>query len=683
MKKIIRPFLIAAYLLANYYVVKADYPDWQVFTNHEVINTVYHQGNTIWVGTTGGLIRYNTETGVKTIFNKGNSSLPSNAVETVQADNEGNIWIGTYDAGIAVYDGKNWKAYSTTNSVLPGNAVRSIFIDKNDNKWIGTDLGLVKVTGTNWKVMDGFMGDVWSMDMDKDGALWIGCGGGTWMLKNSTFTNLSDSVPLYGTTDVECDTVTGLTIMAGTGGVITWNGQRFGRIRLDSQQVTEIEKVAFDQNHNLWMASGGEGVLEFDGKNFTTYQNIPLVGRSISFENGQIWLGTDQGLYSFANGSWTKSDITSSPIKYDPVSRVIAGNDGKIWFVNGDYVGNYDGQNWKYYQLPFTPGMYRNINNLRIDQYGTPWIATSEGLYKIQGDKLVLVPIANEPATIETRDIAFDDVFMYVSTDSNLYVYAEDWKKITPQSLNYRATIVRLIVDKNETVWAGTNSDQVMSFNGTEWKSYSYAAGTFPGGYINNLYADDKGNVYACTWGSGICKFDGSRWSSNASISRFTSAIAFDNKSQLWGVDLLTPMLFNDNNAADTFGLSNSPLVKTSMYDLAIDKNNNFWIASGNGLLEYTGAQATGINEKTLRNFNVSVFPNPANDHFRINVQGAEPQQAIVRIYSLNGELISATSANTNNGEISVNQLKPGAYIVKVTGKDFNYQTKVTVLTSL
>ena len=51
------------------------------------------------------------------VYNTSNSGLPSDTVNAIAIDGNGNKWIGTYDRGLAKFDGTNWTVYDTSNSV--------------------------------------------------------------------------------------------------------------------------------------------------------------------------------------------------------------------------------------------------------------------------------------------------------------------------------------------------------------------------------------------------------------------------------------------------------------------------------------------------------------------------------------------------------------------------------------
>jgi len=70
----------------------------------------------------------------QTIFYTTKDGLPSSSIYKCVLDNHGFLWIAT-DNGIAKFDGKNFKTYSTVQG-LPDNEVTDIFIDSNQRIWV-------------------------------------------------------------------------------------------------------------------------------------------------------------------------------------------------------------------------------------------------------------------------------------------------------------------------------------------------------------------------------------------------------------------------------------------------------------------------------------------------------------------------------------------------------------------
>ncbi len=160
----------------------AQNPEWINYTSGNSITSTAFEGDYIWVGTEGGLVKVNNTTGETVFYNKIISGLPDNMVNTIAIDAVGNKWIGT-NGGLAKFDGINWFVYNASNSGLPGNRVNSVVIDSNGNKWNGTIGGLAKFDDTNWTVYNTSNSDLPDNDIntitiDTYGNKWIGTWGG-------------------------------------------------------------------------------------------------------------------------------------------------------------------------------------------------------------------------------------------------------------------------------------------------------------------------------------------------------------------------------------------------------------------------------------------------------------------------------------------------------------------------
>jgi signal transduction histidine kinase/ligand-binding sensor domain-containing protein/DNA-binding response OmpR family regulator len=96
----------------------------------------------IWIGTKGGLDRYNPRTRQFKHYQNGQAgSIPHSWVFWIMEDHSGYLWIGTFN-GIAKYDRKHdrFLAYDP-NKTLNNKSVRFIVEDRKYQLWVGTEGG--------------------------------------------------------------------------------------------------------------------------------------------------------------------------------------------------------------------------------------------------------------------------------------------------------------------------------------------------------------------------------------------------------------------------------------------------------------------------------------------------------------------------------------------------------------
>jgi ligand-binding sensor domain-containing protein len=153
----------------------------------EVRNIFQDSEGYLWFLTREGLNRYD---GYEfKIYKQGNSELSftTSAFESICEDQEGRLWLGSFEKGILIFDKFEEKVISFETEArgltLFDKHIRSLLCDRSGHIWIGTEYGLYRYNPTG-KSLDHFnLGDLNQIDPawcivedlmeDTEGNLWI------------------------------------------------------------------------------------------------------------------------------------------------------------------------------------------------------------------------------------------------------------------------------------------------------------------------------------------------------------------------------------------------------------------------------------------------------------------------------------------------------------------------------
>lgn len=139
----------------NQGLAKFDGQNWEVFTtsnsglpNNYIqsleigLNT--NQETVLWLGTYGGLVRFEPHNNSWTVFNSSNSSLEDDIIYGIGITQNNKIWVRTFSE-IARYNGNNWHVYDQYSLGQPNSFCRTLPTTDSNSLWVGGNEGLVKL----------------------------------------------------------------------------------------------------------------------------------------------------------------------------------------------------------------------------------------------------------------------------------------------------------------------------------------------------------------------------------------------------------------------------------------------------------------------------------------------------------------------------------------------------------
>lgn len=313
----------------------------------------------VWVGTSGGAIRYDLKADDYKLYDVNNGSLLSNGVFHVSKVRE-DIVVGTYGGGMSIFNTKEqkWKNYNIPDG-LADQFVYDIDEDPQGNYWIATWSGVNFVPKGNlsdkkgWKTYTvkntngGLPNDwVYGVEVGLNGNVWFATEGGLALIdSNGKWTNWQHKDGLGAPYEKIKDD-------------ITFKNDPAAASKHHAQQKTEqglgqdiqvgfnpnyIVSMVVDKDGSVWCGTWGGGLSHFDGKKWTTYSTKEgLAGNHVFMLNmgrdGKLWIGTNKGLSRFKEGGPGFVNYTKAQGLYaDNVFSMAEADDGSLW------VGSYGG----------------------------------------------------------------------------------------------------------------------------------------------------------------------------------------------------------------------------------------------------------------------------------------------------------------------------------------------------
>ncbi|WP_281336747.1 two-component regulator propeller domain-containing protein [Flavobacterium eburneipallidum] len=576
--------------------------------------------------------------------------LSNNSVITTYQDRNGYMWFGTYD-GLNRYDGYNFKVYRNRindKSSLSFNTIYCIEGDSENNIWVG----------------------------GSDGAC-------VFERKKSIFyplEYLSDdnkALPLKGTIHQILSVSEKLVLVASqnSGLLIFENESLVGKpIALKTPHNKAIEfsydaKVLEDDptNGRCWLYVVNKGICSYDYKSKSLKIVHPLLMDVTCMRlslDGNLWLGTDEGLYLFNIRTGLLSDNYFS--NKCTVTHILIDKKKEIWLTT-DGCGIYKviGQDKKAvpYQTAQNNQLVKSnsISSLYEDVAGNKWIGTLRGGISMIGN----IPkyFKNIKYNAKENDAAQNFILSFCEDEKkNLWIGTDGaglkyWNKRLNTYTFYSTTgdnahkissnfITSIIRDNDNRIWFSTWFGGVNRINTTN-NTISYYSCYNPNTKqveknIWFVYKDSKGTIWASATNEGFLYFldrtkntfvlfdpsidnlqcltettDGKLWGGNyASLFEIDKArgkhkkiaignpirsIHEDKEKNLWlGTQEGGLLLFNRKTNKFKRLTTDDGLPSNTILRILEDKAGNLWMSTYNGICRFDKKR------KIFRNFSAN-----------------------------------------------------------------------------
>lgn len=694
---------------------------------HVVLEDTHH---CLYIGTERGLLKLDKNTGV--ISRIHDQAVDHINVTDLVKDSSGRIWISS-DKGVFRKDADKDEFVKIDLSCSNRKSLTDVIdllLDDNGNLWITSwNTGLFKYVlqeGKLYSYTSGDLSEAYVLHQDRKGNLWVGTWGrgllriGREEILNGTFSYATFSHDQHNGNSLMDNII--YDIDEDPSGRI-WIGSRSGLSIYDSLSgkdsflniypergygllpYNEVNSILRTSDDTMWLGMLGGGVCKVEngseyictiplGKVQNEYKTSSV--RSIFRESQDIfWLGiAGHGMICYDKKTGNFRNYADMPaftgfLNTSTVDDIVSGSDSsKIYFAS------YNGGLWIYDKTKGTAQVISSttaknmeedcIHSLAMDHEGDVWIGTRNGVFIMeQPDSVVtlseLLGSESQNPNYKVLDMSVDkngDVWMATNYDGVIRVSLQDGKISTyfPEDNNDLKAFNSIFCDSAGRVWAGSMWNGLYRWNPQSGKLEKVSGFVFlDGAGVNNIAEDPHGRIWVTTNSSAvsfiadeddifssICYWDISGRQESGFFNRNASLYMQDTDEMAFGTSkgiVLLPCLRADSSAAEC---------DISFTDLFVNKIS---FRNGNPLRdEKKNIFRTDINyidRITLDrhhndisiSFSLFDFKNPSGDiyHYRLrkSVGGGNEVWMIV------------------NGSRNVAEfygLKPGKYVFEVYG---------------
>lgn len=401
-------------------------------SGNNLLNTVFLNiaedldGN-VWFGSTDGLycLKNNLKPGSEKLTHYSHNphdknSLSINYILTLFVDDLGNLWIGTDNGGLNLFnkEKQNFWHYLKDDydpQSLSNNAVESIYQDKTGNLWIGTFTGGINIVLHNcdailtYKSIPGAPlslshNTVTCFSEDTAGLIWVGTDGGGLNL----FDRKTERFCRYNLSNSSISSNVILCFQKYSPGLFwigTWEGGlvkfdieagKFTALTMNNSGIPDdnIHAVEEGYHNDLWLGSYIHGLIHYqiNEKKFTDYlpQNSGIGNKMIlkisKFSGGRLLIANAENFQIFSPDENKFVTYSSDPknvhsLSFPRVTDFLAESDSCIWIGTPHGLNRLNpmtGYVTRYFIKDGLPDNF--IKGLIFDNQGLLWVTTGNGV---------------------------------------------------------------------------------------------------------------------------------------------------------------------------------------------------------------------------------------------------------------------------------------------------------------
>ncbi len=641
--------------------------DWTSYLSEQQINDLVDTGDELLMATDAGLVVLNKSTLEKTIYNKSNSILTNNHIQSITQAPDGSNWIGVYDVQLFQFNGTGFEPpIMTEGSALDQfTELYDFKIAPNGDFWIGTNDGIFHRQGQDWTHYDAddlgpSLFDVWDMEITVNGDVFI-ASIDLHKFSNGIWTNLTEGTNIgnYNSSDLFTSSTGDLYMAGDLEKVSRFDGSQWESFDIDFNG-SEVLKLTEDVDGNIYFNTTQNGIYKLENdtwvqqddpqatafNNTTNYFHID--------EDNNRWMNRNIHLSVNQGGTIQTTLISDYKIESNNIQNIQKGTNGKLYFITGSQenisILNTDGS-WSFLPKPSIANPFAFYHDILALSDDNIWLTTSAGLYNYDGNDWTLMN-------------SIGGLGLDVDSQGKIYIQSNDKISIFDNGTfteynTGNSDITSLLIsghgiDANDNLWVASgdwDEDNVIQKVSTDgiWTTYSaidYPAIDRP---VGDFHFDAAGNAWITEGAIGALKISANEITNPfiGNINEMASYNAFSIQSDATG-----KMYFSHQYGVTTLldGEWGDLLIEDipqsiNNGDSSIqfdDEGTLWWGSQRHGVFSSSSLITSSTTTFFEQNANLSLYPNPTRGY--VNLEFECSKNTVVNLAIINnlGQRVSS-----------------------------------------
>lgn len=671
---------------------------WTTYSNGNYVNSAAVQGDFVWCGTTGGVVRWDKRD-MSYVKYTTQDGLKDNAVTDVVVGPDDAVWAVTR-GGVSFFRDGKWNDFSLpdTYNFLTGG---TIAFGDDGSIWVGGYYSLVRFKDGGWTSFDltdilphdySVSFDVSSIAFFSDGSVWVGTTYGLNVYRNDIWEHIAnpDGVLASAIWNMAV-TSDGAVWTGGLGGVYRFlDGEWKSFTEEDGLKVWIIEALGIDGNGAVWVSGvnvggmgGGPyegGVYRFNGsvwEEIAYSEGADIIRYSCAAfdRDGTAWFGAyEGGLWWFEGGQWTNY-LTDDRITDSHISSLAVESDGSVWLGMDHVFNRYDGFSWGTYDIFGTPVpfnwnesmiSYGPVQSIAVTPGGDTWFAAWSRVILHHGETWTVFDRKNglPSETIQSVAVRSEKDIWFGAQTGIVRFDGVSWTALTATE-NGDSLAGPVAAGPSGEVWTRSPGKGVARFANDRWMVFSMNEG-LADSVVTYIAAAPDGTA----WFAGqnrLSRYDGAQWTSYAKEVCFPGAtiicMAAAPDGAVWLGTYDSGVFRFDGNAVWRHTTADG-LADNQVESIAFAPDGAVWLGTSSGLSRFvpgTWTAATEIHTRPEGFFITGNHPNPFNPSTIISFTVPRSGYAELVIYSITGQKIRTLVSGFTPA---------GTYSIRWDGKD-------------